>query len=448
MRAVSLSPVENRTEALAAGSVSLLIIQVLILFVIAALMPRTAFAAEAWTYGTFEYNGQKYPATLAGVVVTFNNNPSAPNTYIGKTGDVPLVWTSGTWYNVGGYNVTDYSGNEVLARVSAPYFISEASTVNNPWYVGWNATGNTSVSSALQYYNGGVSAWYAHSGTKSRTYQFGGTLGSMSPNSNLLLHHDFIRYVVDNSDFRTRYTLPSDNPTLDVTTTYGTDTITVSWSGNPDIWVQRREGTDNWVSVQYVPAPSPYVYNVPSSGTYRVIATQSGYQDYTSGGQTFTIAGITFVDGSVVMAPDYSTLTVTAHFLNPQPVSVRVEVAENNPLSSDYGEWRQLLPVLTYDSGTWSYTYSWSEADRYSRVRIVARDATSTQTFDLGVTESWVDDGDFDFIKAIDQVRQWIHQFVGAFGDLFAWLPTEIRVLLVSVFTVMVILGLIGWLKS
>ncbi len=410
-----------------------------------------AFAAETWTGTTFTYNGKVYPSSLAGVVVTFNSNPGAPDSYLGNTENVPMVWRSGTWYDVGGYNVSDYSGNEVLSRVSAPYFICESSSVTNPWFIGWNVNGNSTPVRGMQYYNGGsnVRAWYAHQVTSNRTYQFPGQLGALSGVSNLLLHHDFIRYIVDNSDFRSRYSIPSEAPSLVIDTTFGTNNITVEWTGNPDIFIQKRVGTDGWETVQYVPSPSPYTYVVSESGTYRVFATQSGYQDYTSGGHSFSIEGLQFESGTIVLASDFSTLSVTADFIPPLPSGVYVQYANDNPVASDYGVWNTLLPVLTNTAGGhYEYTYPWSEARQYCRVRLMVEANGQVAYFDLGKTAEWTDTGDFDFDSAISNVVKWIHQFSQSFGDLFAWLPSEIRVVLISVIIVMVLLGLIGWLKK
>lgn len=409
-----------------------------------------AFAAEAWPGTTFTYNDVQYPTSLAGVVVTFNANPGAPDSYMGKSTDAPFIWNGG-WYEIGGWSVLEYNGNEVISRIACDYFVTEKSSITNPWFVGWNTTGSSTTARGMQYYNGNpnVRAWYAHQVSQTRTYQFPGTLGSLTGVDNFLLHHDVIRYIVDNSDFRTRYSIPTEAPSLVIDTTFATNTITVSWIGNPDIFIQKRVGTDGWETVQYVPSPSPYTFTVTSSGTYRVYGTQSGYQDYTSGGHDFSVDGLQFESGTISLATDFSTLTVSADFIPPLPSAVYVQYANDNPLASDYGVWNTLLPVLTNTAGGhYEYTYPWSQAREYCRVRLMVEVNGQVAYFDLGKTAEWTDTGDFDFDSAISNVVKWIHQFAQGFGDLFAWLPPEIRVVLISVIIVMVLLGLIGWLKQ
>ena len=48
----------------------------------------------------------------------------------------------------------------------------------------------------------------------------------------------------------------------------------------------------------------------------------------------------------------------------------------------------------------------------------------------------------------IQTLVNYITQFVDAVGDFFDWLPVEIRTVLVSCIIIMIVLGLIGWLKN
>lgn len=414
---------------------------------------KAAFAAyEPWPGGTFTYNGTVYPSSLAGTMVTFVQNPSAPDAYIGKTTDVPIIWRSGTWYDINAKSIYDWSYNEELSGSMTPFWCSESSGVTNPWYVAWNTVGNSSVGTGAQYYNGTARSWYRHNPnypTRTVILGYNMTTGSTSSDvPKLLLHHDFIRYVVDNSDFRTRYGLPTNDPTLDIQTSFGTSSITVSWTGNPDIWVQRREGTDTWVNVQYVPAPSPYTYQITSSGYYRVFGSQTGYQSYTSGGRQFTIAGLDFVSGSVSMASDFSSITVTATFNDPQPRYVTVQVREDNPASEDYGVWRSLLPALTYSNGVWSGSFSWSEADRYTSVRVHAEDLSTSADFFIGVTETLIPGTTPDMDGSVfGSLLGYVTDFFNFMGQFFAWLPAELRTFLVLAITAMVILGVVQLVK-
>lgn len=209
-----------------------------------------------------------------GVQVTFKANPGAPNSYMGVTGE-NIIWRSGTWYLIDG----------LIGSVSTPqngeYWMSESSAVNNPWYITANRSQSTGTVHGFFFdANHGWGGTYA----SSRTITFGSSfpLGTTSEYSTfpLLYNHSFIRYVVDNSDFRSRYSFQSAPAPVWQSASVSFDTIskTISWSipsGNRQAIMQifysdSANGTFSKVQA-FSPVALSGSWSVPSNGYYKVV---------------------------------------------------------------------------------------------------------------------------------------------------------------------------------
>lgn len=209
-----------------------------------------------------------------GVQVTFKASPGAPNSYMGVTGE-NIIWRSGTWYLIDG----------LIGSVSTPqngeYWMSESSAVNNPWYITANRTQSTGTVHGFFFdANHGWGGTYA----SSRTITFGSSfpLGTTSEYSTfpLLYNHSFIRYVVDNSDFRSRYSFQSAPAPVWQSASVSFDTIskTISWSipsGNRQAIMQIFYSDSVNGTFSKVQAFSPVAlsgsWSVPSNGYYKVV---------------------------------------------------------------------------------------------------------------------------------------------------------------------------------
>lgn len=339
-----------------------------------------AFAAEYYTSDTFTYQGTTYPATLVGSTVTFNSNPAAPNSYGMGASGYNIVWTSGTWYSIDGTFLGSYG--------KAAFWLSEASTVNNPWYVAWNSGKYTSPMDG-NFFDAN-NGWGASSAT-SRTVTFGSqyTLGDMSQSTvlKLLYHQGFIRYVVDNSDWRTRYSI--DEPSSD------------SLSGSTTVgWLTSLGSSTSYFGI--------------SSSFYDVQPSRVSFW-YSPTGQSGTWEKL-------------GTLT--------------------EPTASGSNRWQYTWSVQR--SGyyaVWAYVGNASAPDYVYNSPEVTYDESENPSSGgsgsggSGGSDMPSDAGDI-IQQALDTLRSIYNGFLTFFNGLLGWLPSDLRAFFVSIVVVSLVVGL------
>lgn len=145
----------------------------------------------------FEYNGETYPDTLAGVTVTFNYTLTAPDSYFTGSSLGVSAFSNGTWNNV----------PVSVGGVSYTYTLSEGYSTTNPWYMVFSKEGNSNSA-----WNDGI-LYAGHGAFTGWRYGLQGDIRGPGPtvtftssqNATLLRNTGFIRYVCDNSDYFERY---------------------------------------------------------------------------------------------------------------------------------------------------------------------------------------------------------------------------------------------------
>lgn len=396
---------------------------------------RAAFAD--WT----DTNGKVYPDSLAGTTVTFNAWLDGP---------MPQAY-NGKWYSAH----TTASGVSSGNAASYVYFEYDASPADT-WYIYFSnaqSTSSAGTNGQRYAYSKLAGAWWGlASGVSSPTVTFYSGFSSDTIFSN----HDFIAWVVDNSDYRTRYEGDQwSNPTISTTSSsFGwslpeTNVSSIlrvySRAGESEIW--KTVSTEN-------PCPRVGSYAFPASNYYKAVWSYSLAGTSYTYEYDFGYIGLASSNDSSI----YSTFEYSA---GSHQVAVRFSLSGLKPPTvllqrlDSSGNWLtvgQTSTIVTDNSsstaGYWAYFSDVTESGQY-RVMV----SPSGYTADLGYidTSSSISSPDFsgfDVVHYISVLVQGVQQFVSGIPDLFAWLPGDIRALLFSALAIMIVLGLIGWLKG
>lgn len=411
---------------------------------------RTAYA--------FTVDGEWYPDSLAGYEVTLNTQlTEPPSSLVGQywlvlaeTPDSPASMPSGSvgTFRYLYFETQQYAGNSHPWYIAALFNESTSDTTlpNIPFVQYWARWGFDGYSSVKAY-------WGLKSGVTRPTIDFG------SPNDislyPIMTNHDFIIWLVENSDFRSRYSAGSwvDPVVAQVGPSFS---WVIDENNVPCVLVVVRSnlgvnGTYSTVWTSSDPCPLTGSYTAQYSGYYKFIfyydlSTGSGpaSHQYTWGPSVEVVLdapGSQMVFSDVETSTNlYEDLIVWCH-VSGDPVSVALQYEGSNGSWVTQGQLRYMKRDDSYGYG-WMYQAHVPDNQNW---RLLATDAEGNSvSYLLGGHDT----NDYEVAAYIQQLVVWVGAFVAIFPDMFLWMPIEVRVVLVSAIIVMIILGLVGWLKS
>lgn len=399
----------------------------------------------------FEVSGETYPDTLAGVTVTLNSRLTQPPSNI-----------VGTWWSLHTTTVGAASGN------ASSYFFCEAPPTNNPWF--WYVSNTNSTQS------GGTNGQrYGYDG---RTGSGGGWWGLASgvsrptvtfydyPGDSLLTNQQFIIWVVGNSDYHSRYDgLTWNNPS-------------VAWYPQYQnfAWAMDENNVTSNLRIYYSSDGSSYSIvqtYMPSGYEGAYVPSQSGYYRFewsytTDSAHTFVWDSTHITLTSSPTEPQYLSyafdsdanyLSVRFSLDGAKPVQVKLQYLDG----SSWVDVATQSTITTDNTASASGYYAYFSQLPVSAVyRVVCLPIGSE--FELGQINLDEDSGTsiLDFLEDLwnrvtgffEQVASyfvslidWIIAWVSSIGDMFLWLPVEIRMLIIDALVIMLVVGFIGWFK-
>lgn len=394
----------------------------------------------------FEIDGVTYPNSLAGVTVTMNPTITAPPSSL-----------TGQWWVLDITTISaDASPNGIIAN--SVYFGCETpSSVQqgDPWY--WYSSCAPDFQSVgylpgVDYfgrfgYDGYVNAWWGLKiGVSSPTINFYDTFNS-STYGPIIVNHDFIIWVCENSDYFTRYGGSSWTTPIVVTNGYS-----FGWYGpasNVASTLQITNITTNQVVYTSSTFSNEGSFTAPSSGSYRFTWT------YTIDGLTRTSAYVTHP----VTVPTSTTINIVSASQEVESSAlqtVKYIVRTTGPVASvkmQYSEdngntWTTYVlgagDFTQTSSGNWELVLG-IQSNQVYRAMVSSSDSSQNPVYyEFGAAPQ----STFDFARSISNVVDYVSSFIRHVGDLFAWLPVELRAFIISIIIIMVTLGLFGWLKS
>lgn len=397
----------------------------------------TSSRAYAFTVGD-----TTYPDTLVGVTVTLNEHITEPpssaqwvNTWVKMETETP---SSPDGMPQGDFALTLYGYFETTAHAgsSHPWFfhLSYDDAFQNLVIPTWT---NFDYYARFGYdgYSSVQAYWGLKSGVIRPTVTFYDNLWS-GESYKVLNDPTFIAWVCDNSDYFTRYPQQSwTNPTIErVDNSFG---WSMPSSNVPSTLAIYRGST---IVEYYATSPLTGSYTASSTGTYKFVwgyVLNGVSREYESNSYLVNVSGDFPVFNSVVL--DYglvlSNVTITANVSNATHVMLQ---------RSQAGTWVDVLE-LPLVSGT-TYEVSTSFAIGYDYRLFAYNDGGYGKDYALSNASS-EEDSNLNVGEYIKLLGQWVSQLMHAIPDLFAWMPDEIRLIWVSALVVMVVLGIIGWLK-
>lgn len=388
----------------------------------------------------FEIDGTIYPDTLAGKTVTLNEHLTEPY---------------GTWTNQWlQCEITTPSAPDGMPQGDVAlglYIYCETSAhagTSHPWFfhVSYDdAFQNLVIPSWTNFdyycrfgYDGypGVEAyWGLKSGVTRPTINFYDNLWS-NQSYKVLEDESFIVWICDNSDYFTRYPQQSwTNPVIVRTDNSFGWSMPVS-NVTSSLTIYRGSTPVEY----YATSPATGSYTASSTGTYKFVwdyVINGSPRQYESITYLVNVSGDFPVFNSVIL--DYgvvlTNVTITANVSNATHVMLQ---------RSQSGTWVDVLE-LPLQSGT-TYEVSTSFAIGYQYRLFAYNDGGYGQEY-LISNAAEEEDEDLNIRQYLIILGQWVSSLMHAIPDLFAWIPDEIRLVLTSAIIVMIILGLIGWLK-
>lgn len=361
-----------------------------------------------------------------------------------------ILWNPGQSYLVGAH----VSGQGTSVPDNGEYFYSESATFaspSHPWFICFNDTSNTNTPTLVYDGYPGVEAWTGNSAVVSArtvTFAYGEQLGSSALYSEfpLLYQQDFIRYVVDNSDFRSRYTLTSGSWSP---ASYSYSDPVLSWqvpSGNSNynLTIYHGATTSDWTQVaQRMGQSGNGSLTISESGYYRLDFTYVVNGEPQS--QTITTSYLV-VAGTTPIVLDHmesgfsgnAEYYIFVWFDDPQPNTVVLQIMSN-------GIWEDVAN-LGYDtstgnahSGAWWYQHN----IKSGTYRVVAYNSTDSLVINLGHL-SPISDNDW---SVFGDLLPYINDFFNYMHSLWTWLPETISDFLLLAIMAMIILGVIQLVK-
>lgn len=414
------------------------------LFLVACVL---SLSLKPGTAHAFYVGEDWYPDSLVGYTVTLNATLTAPPTQI-----------CNQWWVLDITTISAAASPSQVIANSVYFFCENNQTVQsgNPWY--WYSSCAKSTNSAgslpgIDYfarfgYDGRVNGWWGlKSGVTRPTINFYGTYQDASAAGYAVTNHDFIIWIVNNSDFRSRYSVETWT-----TPTVVQDGQSFGWAGPSDnvssTLVVTNTTTNTEVATFTGSQANAGSLVVSQSGTYRFVWSYSIGGLSRSSSWTSTPVSVTPVpgpsDGISVVSVEW-TLTDTTLGL------VTLTVHTSGPVG--YVQlWMQmtdgsfaLLPLQTFtevSSGVWVCEFA-VQTDGVYMIKY-SSDNISWQEYYLGSAPN----GSWSFAEHIKNLVEYVASFISHVGDLFAWLPVELRAFIISIIILMVVLGLFGWLKS
>lgn len=364
------------------------------------------------------------------------------NTWYTASGTIWFTSSGGTQNNGTAFS---YLGFEWVPNDSAHDWIFAASAKSTKPNAFNN---NQSIVLAYDYQEGG---WWGGGNTHiSPTIYFG---TSSNNDGTLYERQAFIIWVVENSDYRSRY----EGPTwVNPTSVYNGTTGLIGWSMSSDnvvstLFVQFTiDPTDStsWEDIN-IQSPSPYTgsYACTSTGYYRLCWTYSlSGTPHTVYSETFHHVASSSPSGTppvLISCVDGYTGSngigngryyVTAVYQTPQPVSVVLRVLKGNYFEE--------VGALHYDSTSGSWYFNGLAPEGQKFIRATSSDGGYLDTA-LVVTKP-SDDPNF---SVFGEMAEYVSDFFRHVGSLFSFLPNELSAFLVTAIMAMVILGIVQLVK-
>lgn len=401
----------------------------------------------------FTVGDDTYPDTLAGVTVTFNDTITAPPTSL-----------TNTWYVGNYYPMTNTQATPSPSQYAGATHIwmenYQSVQQGNPWYIYFNCgqslTGVTYIPSGLQYgarlaYDA-VAGWWGTADGKGPTVGFNSS--GIGANATLYTDHSFIIWVVENSDYRTRYEGGTwHNPQIAVVQN------AVAWvvpSENVEftLVIEHRDTANQVWETYYTENPGTYSGSkiLSQSGYYRVkfqyflsdvaheyILPEQGYIDIT----VFVPTEMSFGAYSVQNS-NGTNVYIDATVYMASSVKLQVRTPDNQT-------WRDtgvnfFIPDQQYQS-VWRSTPFMPIVDyEYQMVATDSQGNTVTQyigtiqnTAGAG-SDTWSD----IWNDAWSTLQPILNTFQQIFGTIFGWIPSDLRNFLLGLLLLMVVLGLVS----
>lgn len=401
----------------------------------------------------FTVGDETFPDTLSDVTVTFNDTITAPPNGITNT------WYSGNFYPM---TNTQATPNPSQYAGATHIWMENYQTVQqgNPWYIyfncGMSTEGVTYIPPGLDYgarlaYDA-VAGWWGTANGKGPTVCFNSA--GIGANASIYTNQSFIIWVVENSDYRTRYeggtwhtpavafylnavswVVPTENVEFNVyIEKYNDDlqTWTTYYSETPGTYTGAKALTDTGyyrVRFTYFLSDVAYQYIQPDNGYYEVniyVPSEMSFGSFSvqnSNGQNVYIDATVYLASSVrmqVRTPDNQTWRdIGVSFFKPE--------SGNNTL------WRStpFIPIVDFE------------------YRMVATDANGNEVTQLigeiqNTTGAGSDTWSNIWNDAWSTLQPILNTFQQIFGTIFGWIPSELRSFMLSILVLLIVLGLIS----
>lgn len=443
-------------------------------FFILALPTRSAYA--------FTYNGQEYPNSIAGVTVTMNSQLSDPY-------DVP---NEHEWYTVRAFIQNSPNTNK-----DVNYFYLENSAYAfdvgaHPWWFSGNHILSTQSTDGTWFafdgyvpnITGGDSlGWWGTNNNDPPTITF--YPAQDQPFSSDVTDQYFIRYVVDNSDYRQRYSVSSGNTSLSYpangtwtpgTMTYNQNTRTVNvytslgngtaWSAI--VWVVRDAGTTVWqFPIGLSSATGPDFYGTQSFqfsvvvpddvyGNLRVRWYYKTTANASQQTQTSDVIAVTAADSSSPLNPGSSasqkpyfgevTSGTFGHYSEGQYITAYVYLAEEVTLEYASDNGYVYVGTFKYYSSGGYYDWTGVLPSPTAEYYIVATNDYGSVRYKVGTIEG-AGSVPLQIIDIFGSISSYVQNFFTYMSSFWGWLPPELSSFLTVAIMAMVVLGAVQLIK-
>lgn len=406
---------------------------------------RSAFA--------FEWGNETFPNTLADVTVTFNETITAPPDGLTNT------WYVGNYYPMTNTAATPYPNQYAGAT---HIWMENYSTVQsgNPWYIYFNCgnslSGVTYIPSGIDYgarlaYDA-VAGWWGTANGNGPTVTFSSS--GIGANASLYTNHSFIVWVVENSDYRSRYeggtwhtpqiavvqnavawVVPTENVEFTLVIEFrdtANGTWTTYYTESPGTYsgsqILSQSGYYR-VKFQYFLSDVAHELILPDAGYFQTtvfVPTELSFGTYSvqnSNGQNVYIDAVVYMASSVKLQAKRSASSEWND----------IGVSFFNPDSNATAQWRStpFIPIVDYE-------YRMVATD--SQGNTVTQLVGSIQNTTGAGSDTWSD----VWNDAWNTLQPILNTFQQIFGALFGWIPQDLREFLLAIIVLLVVLGLIS----
>lgn len=401
----------------------------------------------------FEWGNETFPDTLADVTVTFNDTITAPPDSICQI-----------WYTVNAYPIINSqatpSPNQYATAVTMRFENWQHVDRGNPWYVyfncGQSTEGVTYIPSGVDYaarmaYDA-VAGWWGTADGNGPTVTF--SSAGIGANASLYTNQSFIVWVVENSDYRTRYeggtwntpqiavvqnavawVVPSENVEFTLVIEFrdtANGTWTTYYTESPGTYQGSRILSQSGyyrVKFQYFISDVAHEYILPDAGYFQTtvfVPTELSFGTYSvqnSNGQNVYIDAVVYMANTVKLQSKRSGSSEWND----------IGVSFFNPDSNATAQWRStpFIPIVDYE-------YRMVATD--SQGNTVTQLIGSIQNTTGAGSDTWSD----VWNDAWSTLQPILNTFQQIFGTLFGWIPSDLRGFLLSLLVLLVVLGLIS----